>query len=70
VYLSRLYAAVEAIEGVNSAEVTLFKRFWEQPRGELDRGLVQIGPFEIARLDNDRNFPENGVLRLSAVGGL
>lgn len=70
VYLSRLYAAVEAIEGVNSAEVTLFKRFWELPRGELDRGLVEIGPFEIARLDNDRNFPENGVLRLGAVGGL
>lgn len=70
VYLSRLYAAVEAIEGVNSAEVTLFKRFWELPQGELDRGLVEIGPFEIARLDNDRNFPENGVLRLSAVGGL
>ena len=27
-------------------------------------------PFEIPRLDNDRNFPENGVLRLTAVGGL
>ena len=25
---------------------------------------------EIPRLDNDRNFPENGVLRLTAVGGL
>jgi hypothetical protein len=70
VYLSRLYAAIEAIEGVNSAEVTLFKRFWELPQGELGRGLITIGPFEIARLDNDRNFPENGVLRLSAVGGL
>ncbi|BCH26315.1 putative baseplate assembly protein [Mesorhizobium sp. L-8-3] len=70
VYLSRLYAAVEAIEGVNSAEVMLFKRFWELPQAELDRGLIEIGPFEIARLDNDRNFPENGVLRLSAVGGL
>ncbi|CAN7553181.1 hypothetical protein [Mesorhizobium sp. LjNodule214] len=70
VYLSTLYAAVEAIEGVNSAEITLFKRFWELPHGELERGLVGMGPFEIARLDNDRNFPENGVLRLSAVGGL
>lgn len=70
VYLSRLYAAAEAIEGVNSVEITLFKRFWETPQGELERGLIEIGPFEIARLDNDRNFPENGVLRLSAVGGL
>jgi hypothetical protein len=35
----------------------------------LERGLVEMGPFEIPRLDNDRNFPENGVLTLSAVGG-
>lgn len=70
VYLSRLYAAVEAIEGVASAEITLFKRYWELPRDELARGLIEMGAFEIARLDNDVNFPENGVLRLSAVGGL
>jgi hypothetical protein len=29
-----------------------------------------MGDFEIARLDNDPNFRENGVLRLTAVGGL
>ena len=39
-------------------------------RGELEKGAIVMTPFEIARLDNDRNFPENGVLRLSAVGGL
>lgn len=70
VYLSQLYAAVQAVEGVSSVEVPLFKRFWEVPNGELARGLIEIGPFEIARLDNDRNCPENGVLRLTAVGGL
>lgn len=70
VYLSRLYAAAQAIPGVSSVEITLFKRFWETPQGEIERGLVEIGPFEIARLDNDRNFQENGVLRLTAVGGL
>ena len=29
-----------------------------------------MSPFEIPRLDNDRNFADNGVLRLTAVGGL
>lgn len=70
VYLSQLYAVVGEIEGINSAEITLFKRFWEAPADELERGVIALGPFEIPRLDNDPNFPENGVLRLSALGGL
>ena len=70
VYLSQLYAEVAAVEGVNSAEVTIFKRYWDPPRGELDKGVIAMSPFEIPRLDNDRNLAENGVLRLTAVGGL
>ena len=70
VYLSQLYALVSAVEGVSSAEITLFKRYWDPPRGELETGGIPMSPFEIPRLDNDRNFPENGVLRLTAVGGL
>ena len=46
------------------------KRYWDLPNGELERGLVPMGPNEVARLDNNRNQPEFGVLRLSAVGGL
>lgn len=70
VYLSQLYAAIEAVEGVESAKVITFKRYWDVAGDELERGLIPMGVLEIARLDNDRNFPENGVLRLSAVGGL
>lgn len=70
VYLSQIYAAVSAVEGVNSAKITKFKRYWDPPRGELQKGAIAMTPFEIPRLDNDRNFPENGVLRLSAVGAL
>jgi hypothetical protein len=70
VYLSRLYAALEAVEGVDSATVRVFKRYWELPRDELARGVIDTGPFEIPRLDNDASLPENGVLRLIAVGGL
>jgi hypothetical protein len=70
VYLSRLYTAVEHVEGVESAAVKVFKRYWAVANRELENGVIPLGDHEIARLDNDPSFPENGVLRLSAVGGL
>jgi hypothetical protein len=69
VYLSRLYAALERVDGLASATVTVFKRYWEIARDELARGSIAMGDMEIPRLDNDPNFPEHGVLRLTAVGG-
>ena len=68
--LSRIYAVVEKVPGVESALVTVFKRFWAAANGELEDGLIPLGDGEIARLDNDPNFPDNGVLRLTALGGL
>jgi hypothetical protein len=70
VYLSQVYAAMEQVAGVESAVVTVFKRYWLLPNQELENGVIPLGDEEIARLDNDPNFPENGVLRLSAIGGL
>jgi len=69
VYLSRLYAAIEDVEGVDSVVVRRFRRFGERDRGELQQGVLPIGPWEIARLDNDASFQENGVLRINALGG-
>jgi hypothetical protein len=69
VYLSRLYAAIEAVEGVDSAVVTGFHRFGRDPAGELASGVLPVGPWEIARLDNDPNRAENGVLAVTADGG-
>ena len=69
VYLSRLYAAVEAVEGVESAVVTSFRVYGQEDNGELEAGVIPIGPWQIARLDNDPNFQENGVLKLSAGAG-
>lgn len=69
VYLSKLYAAVEAVEGVDSVVVTRFQRFGKVAAGELEAGVLPIGPWEIARLDNDPNFMERGVLRITAQGG-
>lgn len=70
VRLSRIIAAVQEVPGVSSLEVLEFHRYWLLPNGELETGLLPLGPSEIARLDNDRSLPENGVLDLGAVGGL
>jgi hypothetical protein len=69
VYLSQIYAAIEAVQGVQSAFVTIFRRFGKTDNGELASGVLPIGPWEIARLDNDPAFQENGVLRITAGGG-
>ena len=70
VYISRLYEVVEKVPGVESAVITVFKRYWELAGDELANGVIPLGEGEIARLDNDPNFAENGVLRVTAVGGL
>jgi predicted phage baseplate assembly protein len=69
VYLSQLYAAIDAVEGVDSADVIVFQRYGRQPQGELQNGVIPMGPWEIARLDNDVNLMENGVLIIDADGG-
>ena len=69
VYLSRVYAAVERVEGVESTLVTRFRRLGERDYGELDVGAIAVGVDEIARLDNDPSFPDHGVLKVNARGG-
>jgi hypothetical protein len=69
VYLSALYSAIEAVPGVLSVFITLFRRFGKTSNGEIESGVLPIGPWEIARLDNDPGFQENGVLRITAGGG-
>jgi len=69
VYLSEIYAAIEAVPGVLSAFVTVFRRFGKTANGELESGVLPLGSWEIARLDNDPGFQENGVLRITAGGG-
>lgn len=76
-YLSALYAAIEAVEGVDSALVRRFIRQTEPDpdpgrpatRRNLNRGYISSGRLEVLRLDNDPSFPENGVLRLNMLGG-
>lgn len=69
VYLSKLYAAAQAVEGVDSVQVTVFQRQGITSNAALDAGKLELGRLEIARLDNDPNFPEHGVFRLKLDGG-
>ena len=69
VYLSPIYAAARQVPGVASVQVTRFQRLGRDDVKPLIDGVLAIGALEIARLDNDRDFPERGVLRLDLHGG-
>ena len=45
-----------------------------QPQGVdttlyLAAGAIKLGPLQVARLDNDRSFPDHGQLTLTMSGG-
>lgn len=69
VWLSRLYAASAEVEGVESVRVLRFQRQDRPAAREIDEGVLRLGRLEIARLDNDPNFQENGRLELDLKGG-
>lgn len=69
VYLSVIYAAAQQIEGVQRVTITKFQRQGTDSNKALDDGKLLLSRLEIARLDNDPNFPERGVFRLHMLGG-
>jgi predicted phage baseplate assembly protein len=69
IYLSPLYAAAQAVDGVESVDITTFQRRDRPGTEALDAGRLTLGRLEIARLDNDPNFRERGVFELTLEGG-
>lgn len=78
VYVSRIVAAAQATPGVQNVEVTRLERYeigeaapgLEAAAEEVPSdGVLWLAPFEIARLDDDPSFPENGRLTLKLRGG-
>jgi predicted phage baseplate assembly protein len=69
VYLSALYAAAQSVPGVASAHVRKFERRGRPSLEALREGKLALDRFEIARCDNDPNFPEHGVIRIELGGG-
>src|SRR4029434_354620 len=50
IYLSSLYAAAQGVEGVASVEVITFRRQDRPNRDAFDKGRLELGRLEIARL--------------------
>lgn len=69
IYLSQIVAAAQAVEGVDSVTVEKLQRRFEAPNSEIDNGVLPLGPFEIAQVDNDPNYPEHGRFTLVMQGG-
>ena len=68
--LSKLIALAQAVEGVASVEVTRLQRLFQPPNTDYKyTGILPIGPLEVARLDNDPNYPEHGKFVLTIGGG-
>jgi predicted phage baseplate assembly protein len=69
VYLSRIVAVAQAVEGVEAVLVQTFERLGQPDPAPLQTGVLPIGRLEIAQLANDPNFRERGRLTLDAGGG-
>ena len=77
VYLSRIVAAAMQVPGVRWVDTddtppkpNRFQRWGQLAQGETAAGEIDMAPLEIAQLDNDPNFPENGRIEFFLDGGL
>ena len=55
--------------GVASVEISTFQRQDDPGMEALDAGSLELDRLEIARLDNDPNFPERGKFTSKLQGG-
>jgi hypothetical protein len=70
VFVSQLCEPALRVAGVSVATVTALQRYGQPANDELQRGFLDPADLEIIRLDNDKNFPENGKLTFHLHGGL
>jgi hypothetical protein len=77
IFTSQIIAVVQGIPGVQEVQLTRLEpfRIGEPPQGPDDpvtevpsNGVLSLGPFQIARLDNDLSEPQNGRLTLNMRG--
>ncbi|HEY3860547.1 MAG TPA: putative baseplate assembly protein [Verrucomicrobiae bacterium] len=69
VYLSPIYAAARTVTGVCTVTAKVFAPQGVTTSIYLAAGEIPLGPFQIARMDNDRSFPNHGQLTLDMEGG-
>jgi len=69
VWLSTIYAAAQAVPGVASVDVTRFQRQGDDESDARDSGVLRLSRLEIARLEQNPDFPEHGKLAIDLGGG-
>jgi hypothetical protein len=69
VYLSPIYAAARTVPGVTGVRATNFAPQGVFTSVYLEKGAIPLGPFQIARLDNDPSLPDHGRLAVMLEGG-
>ena len=57
VYMSPIIAVAQSVPGVSSVKIPKFQRQWNPSNEALENGELKLGRLEIARLDNNPNFP-------------
>ena len=68
VWASALVARAQQIPGVVQVELTAM-RFLDTPAGTGVPPRLELGPTQIARMDNDPNRPDHGYLSVTVKGG-
>jgi len=69
IYLSPIYEAARTVPGVSRVTATTFEPQGLSTNTYLQQGYIPMGPFQVARLDNDPSLPANGILKLKMQGG-
>jgi hypothetical protein len=69
VFASPLVAAAQAVDGVLSATLTVFRRMDDPSIDGVARGFLTMGRLEIPRCDNDPNRLDHGQFQLHLDGG-
>jgi hypothetical protein len=69
VYLSPIYAAAQNVAGVDSVRIKRFRRQGDSTSNGIPEGKLVMDRLEIPRLDNDPNFPDRGIFKITMNGG-
>lgn len=69
IYVSRIVAAVQTVEGVLDVAVVDLRRLFARSNPDLADGFLRLGGLEIAQLDHDPARPENGWIDLEKPEG-
>lgn len=69
VRLSSIVTTAQAVEGVQTVQVSKLEQLGFPDKSALEYGILKVGGLQIAQLENSPDLPENGRLTLILRGG-